>query len=347
MASVKKFSSMDPIDLDAEIKRRDEFAESIRRLHFIAARRIQAWIRGILTRNHFRLLHKSATTVQRHWRGYRARIAFDRFLIESVHRMWQNYYNKMATRIQAFWRGYWVRKTVLDIQKMRRWLNEVYAKNAETVENMKRFRQAEIEYVEAVMERESMQWILFILFKLHHLLRTKHRPGVLTRMDSNRFTLFEEMLKCLEYKRYVHWKRKEQKKKCRDCRIDAKPSLVLRGTRYERCEKAIREIEKDLQKGVVPLYRSEPYEKRERSMREANQVRLERFIHEACEAPSTPALETKREQEPKKRCSLRKEFEQQVSRVRESELCEKIEKMDCHLNQLRLRCPIHDPPCAT
>ncbi|XP_076766729.1 uncharacterized protein LOC143433317 [Xylocopa sonorina] len=256
MASVRKLPSVDRIDLEAEIKRRDEFAESTRRLHFIAARRIQAWIRGILTRNHFRLLHKSATTVQRHWRGYRARIAVDRYLIERVHRMWQDYYEKMATRIQAVWRGYVVRKTVLDIQKTRRWLNEVYAKNVETVENMKRFRQTEIEYVETVMERESMQWILFILFKLHHLLRTKQRPGVLTRMDRNQFTLVEEMLKCLEYKRYVRWKRKEPKKKCRDCRIDARPSLVLRGTRYERCEKAIRGMEKDLEKGLVPLYRS-------------------------------------------------------------------------------------------
>lgn len=53
--------------------------------------------------------------------------------------MWQEYYDKMAIKIQAFWRGYWLRKTVLDIKKMHRWLNEVYEKNEETVNNMKRF----------------------------------------------------------------------------------------------------------------------------------------------------------------------------------------------------------------
>ena len=53
--------------------------------------------------------------------------------------MWQDYYDKMATKIQASWRGYWIRKTVLDTQKMQRWLNKVYMKNEETVKNMKRF----------------------------------------------------------------------------------------------------------------------------------------------------------------------------------------------------------------
>lgn len=100
---------------------------------------VQAWIRGILSRKHFRLLHQSAVSIQRYWRGYRTRIMVDRYLVHRVHQMWQDYYNEMATRIQAFWRGYWIRKTVLDIEKMRRWLNEVYAKNEETVKNMKRF----------------------------------------------------------------------------------------------------------------------------------------------------------------------------------------------------------------
>lgn len=44
----------------------------------------------------------------------------------------------MAIRIQANWRGYWVRKNILDIPKRRRWLRDVYAKNIETVDNMKK-----------------------------------------------------------------------------------------------------------------------------------------------------------------------------------------------------------------
>lgn len=100
---------------------------------------VQAWIRGILTRNHLRLLHESALIIQRHWRGYCARIIFEQCLIQSVHQMWEEYYKKMATKIQAFWRGYWLRKTLLDIKKMHCWLNEVYEKNEETVKSMKRF----------------------------------------------------------------------------------------------------------------------------------------------------------------------------------------------------------------
>lgn len=60
-------------------------------------------------------------------------------MIQSVHQMWQEYYDKMAIKIQAFWRGYWLRKTVLDIKKMHCWLNEVYEKNEKTVNSMKRF----------------------------------------------------------------------------------------------------------------------------------------------------------------------------------------------------------------
>ncbi|XP_054002532.1 spermatogenesis-associated protein 17-like [Hylaeus anthracinus] len=251
MASMLIFET-DFVELQEEIKRRDDHAEFIRREHFIAAKKIQAWIRGILTRNHHRLLHGSAIVIQRHWRGYCVRIFADRYLVERVHKMWQDYYDRMATTIQAVWRGYWVRKTVLDIPKMRRWLETVYAKNDQTVEDMKKFRCDEIEYAERAMERESMQWTLFILFKLHHLLRTKQQPGVLTRIDKTRFTFIEEMLKCFEFRHYTG----KKGTRCCDCKIDPKPSLVFRGTYYERCEKEIREMERRLQAGDMPVFRS-------------------------------------------------------------------------------------------
>ncbi|XP_043579598.1 spermatogenesis-associated protein 17 [Bombus pyrosoma] len=268
----------------------------------------------------------------------------DRYLVHRVHQMWQDYYNEMATRIQAFWRGYWIRKTVLDIEKMRRWLNEVYTKNEETVKNMKRFKQEEIECVQTIIERESMQWILFILFKLHHLLRTKQRPGVFTRIDNTRFTLIEEMLRCLEYKRYMRDKKTKSKRKCEECQIDRKPTLILRGTYYERCEKEIHEIRKNLEAGAVPIYRSEPYEEHEKSIRKLNQMRLVSSIDEAYETSSRRKIEMKNDKQ-RKVCSLRREFEQQACCIDEADLCEKIKKMDCHLKQLRLKCPIHDPPC--
>ncbi|XP_076174207.1 uncharacterized protein LOC143150079 [Ptiloglossa arizonensis] len=213
----------------------------------------QAWIRGVLARNRLRLLHLNAITIQRHWRGYRARIFTDRYLTERVHQTWQDHYDRMATKIQATWRGHRHRKTNLDLPRMKRWLENVYAKNNETVEEMKQYRRNQIEYTERVVEHESMQWVLFILFKLHHLLRTAQRPGVITRIDERDFTFIEEMLKCFEFRRYTAGRKINR---CRECRIDPKPSLVFRGTHYEKCEREIREFERNLRAGGVPIFRS-------------------------------------------------------------------------------------------
>lgn len=161
MASLLRFATS-PVELRNEIKARYDSTESSGRLHFIAARKIQvsdrfaariwprarsssndtvlsqAWFRGIATRNHLRMLHECATVVQRHWRGYHARIFFNRYLVERVHQMWQDHYNSMATRIQANWRGYWTRKTRVNVLQLRQWRRDVHAKNDETLENMKR-----------------------------------------------------------------------------------------------------------------------------------------------------------------------------------------------------------------
>lgn len=179
------------------------------------------------------------------------------------------------------------------------------------------------------------------------------------------------MLRCLEYKRYMRDKKTKLKRKCEDCQIDRKPTLILRGTYYERCEKEIHEIRKNLEAGAVPIYRSksltnsrwkikfwwlielneieivnlgEPYEEHEKSIRKLNQMRLASSIDEAYETGSRRKIEMKNDKQ-RKVCSLRREFEQQACCIKEADLCEKIKKMDCHLNQLRLKCPIHDPPC--
>ncbi|XP_024893593.1 uncharacterized protein LOC112468588 [Temnothorax curvispinosus] len=127
---------------------------------------ISAWFRGIITRNHVRKLHENATVLQRHWRGYHARMFINQYLAERVRQMWQHHYNNMATRIQAVWRGYWSRKTQINFLQLQQWLRNVYTKNNETLENMKKFRQGELEHAESVTEQEAMLWILFILFKV-------------------------------------------------------------------------------------------------------------------------------------------------------------------------------------
>lgn len=61
--------------------------------------------------------------------------------------MWQDHYDRMASKIQAVWRGYWARKTQANFLQLRRWLKEVYAKNGEILENMKRYIFARVQFV--------------------------------------------------------------------------------------------------------------------------------------------------------------------------------------------------------
>lgn len=78
--------------------------------------------------------------------------------------------------------------------------------------------------------------------ELHHLLSTKIRPGVIAKIDKARFTYIEQMLKCLEYDRYVV----RPKSVCGHCRLDHKRSQILRGTYFEKCENEIRDFERSL-----------------------------------------------------------------------------------------------------
>lgn len=84
---------------------------------------------------------------------------------------------------------------------------------------------------------------LHIMFlKLHHLLRTKCRPGVITRIDKTRFVHIEEMLKCLEYNQYVS----KTRSVCGECQFINKPSSIFRDDYFEKCDREIREFEKSL-----------------------------------------------------------------------------------------------------
>lgn len=98
----------------------------------------------------------------------------------------------------------------------------------------------------------SKHWLNITFLKLHHLLRTKCRPGVITRIDKTRFVYIEEMLKCLEYNQYIS----KAKSVCRDCQFVRKPTLIFRGTYFEKCEKEIREFEKSLLAENVSIFES-------------------------------------------------------------------------------------------
>ncbi|XP_046409494.1 spermatogenesis-associated protein 17-like [Neodiprion fabricii] len=199
------------------------------------------------------MLDQSATTIQRHWRGFMAREFARSHLIDQVTKMWWEHYHRCATKIQALWRGHKARKNGVSFPKYRRWLQSVYDKNTETSTRMKEFRDSESAYMRKLMERESMLWILFILFKLHHLLSTESQPGVLAHIDKTRFTMIEKMMRSLEYTLYVE---KRRLKKCRVRPPDAQP-LLFEGTYFERCEKEIRDLERSLELGNGSIRRGE------------------------------------------------------------------------------------------
>ncbi|XP_048513439.1 LOW QUALITY PROTEIN: spermatogenesis-associated protein 17-like [Athalia rosae] len=281
MASIEALLT-DASELQREIKRRNDAAESDRARKFIAARKLQAWFRGLATRKHLRMLRNSAITIQRHWRGFMARKFAKSYVKDQVKRMWWNHYHRCATKIQALWRGYEARKNGVNIPKYKKWLHSVYEKNAEALTKMKEYnglcnhhlnsrcqtddddviaelffflqvQGVELFYARNITEHNSLLWILFILFKLHHLLRTESRPGVLTRIDETKFTVIEEMIRSLEYARYMENRRRE---KCGQQQPEISPPL-LKGTYFARCEKEIRELRESLEMGKASLRRGE------------------------------------------------------------------------------------------
>lgn len=114
-----------------------------------------------------------------------------------------------------------------------------------------RLRYKSIIYLLHNLMYERYVYVVFDV-KLHHLLRTKCIPGVITRIDKTRFTHIEEMLKCFDYERYT-WRTDSS---CKKCQIDRKLSLMFRGTYFEKCEKEIREFERSVQEGKVSIFRS-------------------------------------------------------------------------------------------
>ncbi|XP_066601089.1 spermatogenesis-associated protein 17-like [Prorops nasuta] len=237
MDNFKKFRK-DVIELE-------KLAESHRLEKFIAARKIQSLFRGFITRKHIKMLHAKATIIQASWRGYVGRLFCNEFIIKRAYDMWNEHYNVMATKIQAVWRGYYSRKTKKDFIKIKKWLKDVTTKNEDMLQNMKEFRRIEIENTIQMLEQESMLKILFILFKIHHLLGTVSQPGVFTRIDKVQCTHIEKMIKCLKYRYYKVQRKKEKKPRV----------FIFRGTYLEKCEREIREYEDSLRAKDAPINR--------------------------------------------------------------------------------------------
>lgn len=54
-----------------------------------------------------------------------------------------------------------------------------------------------------ILEEEARQWLAFVVFKLHHLLRTHVCAGVYSDLPNTELSEFEKLLKSIQYKEYM------------------------------------------------------------------------------------------------------------------------------------------------
>lgn len=81
-----------------------------------------------------------------------------------------------------------------------------------------------------------------------------------------------------------------------------------------------------------------PYEEQEKMRREENKGRKEAFLHNQCETASAKT-EQKTGRETRR---LKEETNSEDPCAGINELYEQIRNMDCQLNKIQFKCPIHD-----
>ncbi|XP_049875556.1 spermatogenesis-associated protein 17 [Pectinophora gossypiella] len=187
----------------AELQDRADLAESRRHRRFHAVLLLQRMTRGYLIRKHVAWLSKNATTIQCAFRMHRARKAYRAALRRAVRNKHARYYARAATMIQALWRGYYSRKTKFCYYTYRRWLRTVTERGerraAEAAEFGIRSRADDLK----ILEEEARQWLAYVVFKLHHLLRTYNVAGVYSDRATHELSEFEKLLKAIKYTDYM------------------------------------------------------------------------------------------------------------------------------------------------
>ncbi|MCQ2817537.1 MAG: hypothetical protein MJ252_09765 [archaeon] len=139
---------------------------------------IQKNVRALLCRKRFLLLKKEALEVQKAFRGYLARATHEKDVAEQNDNLMKQFFEYHATIIIKHWKGYKFRKYVMDYHANKKWLEKTKKLNEETFVLMK--EQADKRQYELDRENEERQRKKFIDIakNLHHLVSTKHIPGV-------------------------------------------------------------------------------------------------------------------------------------------------------------------------
>ncbi|XP_060804336.1 spermatogenesis-associated protein 17-like [Amyelois transitella] len=201
MASVHPFLPT-PNEFYGELQGRSDFAEERRYKRFLAVLLFQRLTRGHLIRKHIAWLSFNATIIQCAFRVHRARKFFRLALRRAVRNKHAKHYDHAARIIQALWRGHYSRRTKFCYRSYRRWLATVTErgerKAAEAAEFGIRSRADDLK----ILEEEARQWLAFVVFKLHHLLRTYVCAGVYSNPATSELSEFEKLLKAIHYLEY-------------------------------------------------------------------------------------------------------------------------------------------------
>ncbi|XP_026731050.1 spermatogenesis-associated protein 17-like [Trichoplusia ni] len=186
-----------------ELQERADLAENRRHKKFVAVMIMIRIVRGHLIRKHVKWLAKNATIIQCAFRMFLARRAYRAALRRAVRNKHDKHYAKAATSIQALWRGHYSRRTKFCYRTYRRWLATVKERGerraAEAAEFGIRSRADDLR----ILEEEARQWLAFVVFKLHHLLRTFVCAGVYSEPATTELSEFEKLLKSIHYTEYM------------------------------------------------------------------------------------------------------------------------------------------------
>lgn len=202
MASVRQYIC-EAETFPVHIIRKYSSYEGINKKRHFAALKIQRVFRGYLVRKEVARWHRAATVLQKFVRRWLVLWHLPQFYEE--YWQWRNwaYYHAMATRIQAVWRGYTVRKGRVPIKELLRRRLEIERLNESIVLKMRdAFKNMEKERMEQ-MNREAKGKVAFIVFKLHHHLRTYNREGIYSNHNSKKLSPTEILFKSLPLKGYM------------------------------------------------------------------------------------------------------------------------------------------------
>ncbi|XP_034832903.1 uncharacterized protein [Maniola hyperantus] len=217
MATVQRLLPS-PLEFYAELQEKADLAENRRLKRFLAVRTIQRMIRGYLIRKHIAWLSKNATIIQCAFRVHLSRKIYLAALRRAVRNKHAKYYARAATRIQALWRGHYSRRTKFCYRSYRRWLATVKERGerraAEAAEFGIRSRADDLR----ILEEEARQWLAFVVFKLHHLLRTYVCAGVYSEPATTELSEFEKLLKSIHYTEYMRRLKRKYNEFVRKCR---------------------------------------------------------------------------------------------------------------------------------